>query len=88
MPRRARLDAFRSSTGTFGPALRPGPSVGMVHHVILRGMKRGQTVADGEDRESFLARLGLSLADAARLLGISTSESAKVVANAGRPSVH
>jgi len=29
---------FRTSSGTFGPALRPGLSAGMVHHVILRGM--------------------------------------------------
>jgi hypothetical protein len=31
-------------------------------------------VAAREDRESFLARLGLSLADTARLLGVSTPE--------------
>jgi len=45
---------------------------GEPHHVILRGIERGQMVAAREDRESFLARLGLSLADVARLLGVST----------------
>ena len=44
---------------------------GTPHHVILRGIERGQIVADREDRESFLARLGLSLADTARPLGVS-----------------
>jgi len=29
---------FRTSSGTFGPALRPGLSAGTLHHVILRGM--------------------------------------------------
>jgi hypothetical protein len=48
----------------------------------------GGIVADREDRESFLARLGLSLADTARLLGVSTSGIAKAVARAKRPSVH
>jgi plasmid maintenance system antidote protein VapI len=43
-------------------------------------MEHGQMVADREDRESFLARLGLSPAEAARLLGVSTSEIAKAVA--------
>jgi hypothetical protein len=37
-------------------------------------MERGQIVADRQDRESFLGRLMLSLADTARLLGVSTSE--------------
>ncbi|MFI5341562.1 MAG: hypothetical protein ACHQ7N_17205 [Candidatus Methylomirabilales bacterium] len=61
---------------------------GTLHHVILRGIERGQIVADGEDRESFLARLGLSLAATARLLGVSTSGVAKAGARAERPSVH
>ena len=61
---------------------------GTPHHVILRGMEHGQMVAAREDRESFLARLGLSLADTARLLGVSTSGIAKAVARAERPSVH
>jgi hypothetical protein len=56
--------------------------------VILRGMEHGQIVATREDRESFLARLGLSLADAAWLLGVCTSGIAKAVARAERPSVH
>ena len=61
---------------------------GTVHHVILRGIERGQMVAAREDRESFLARLGLSLAETARQLGVSTSGIAKAVARAERPSVH
>jgi hypothetical protein len=32
---------------------------GTPHHVILRGIERGQIVVDRGDRESFLARLGL-----------------------------
>ena len=55
---------------------------GEPHHVILRGIERGQIVVDRGDRESFLARLGLSLADTARLLGVSTSGIAKAVARA------
>ena len=31
---------------------------GTVHHVILRGLERGQIVADAQDREAFVARLG------------------------------
>jgi hypothetical protein len=50
--------------------------------------EHGQMVAAREDRESFLARLGLSLADTARQLGVSTSGIAKAVARAERPSVH
>jgi DNA-binding CsgD family transcriptional regulator len=61
---------------------------GTLHHVILRGMERGQMVAAREDRESFLARLGLSLADTARQLGVSISGIAKAVQRAERPSVH
>jgi lambda repressor-like predicted transcriptional regulator len=48
-------------------------------------MEHGQMVAAREDRESFLTRLGLSLADAARQLGVSTSGMAKAVARAERP---
>jgi len=59
---------------------------GTPHHVILG--EHGQMVAARGDRESFLACLGLSLADTARLLGISTSGIAKAVARAERPSVH
>lgn len=40
MPRQPRLDAFRSSSGTFGPALRPGSSTGALHHVMLRRIER------------------------------------------------
>jgi putative transposase len=31
---------------------------GTLHHVILRGIERGQIVADRQDREAFVARLG------------------------------
>ena len=31
---------------------------GTLHHVILRGSERGQIVADRQDREAFVARLG------------------------------
>jgi len=31
---------------------------GTLHHVMLRGIEGGQIVADREDREAFLARLG------------------------------
>ena len=57
---------------------------GTPRHVILRGSGRGQIVADREDRESFLVRLGLSLADTARLLGLSTSGIAEALERAER----
>ena len=50
--------------------------------------EHGQMVAAREDRESFLARLGLPLADRARQFGVSTSGIAQAVARAERPSVH
>jgi len=31
---------FRSSSGTFGPALRPGSSTGTLNHVMVRGIER------------------------------------------------
>ena len=31
---------------------------GTLHHIILRGLERGQIVADAQDRAAFLARLG------------------------------
>jgi hypothetical protein len=58
------------------------------HRTTSSSGEHGQMVAAREDRESFLARLGLSLADTARLLGVSTSGIAKAVARAERPSVH
>ena len=58
------------------------------HRTTSSSGEHGQMVAAREDRESFLARLGLSLADAARLLGDSTSGIAKAVARAERPLVH
>jgi len=45
-------------------------------------------VAALKDRESFLARLGLSLADTARMLGVSISGIARAVARPEQPSVH
>ena len=50
--------------------------------------EHGQMVAAPEDRESFLARLGLSLADTARLLGVSAPGIAQAVTRAERPSLH
>ena len=44
------------------------------------GLKHAQIVAAGKNRESFLGRLGLSLAAKARLLGLSTSGIARAVA--------
>ena len=41
-------------------------------------------MADREDRENFLVRLGLSLADTARLLGLSTSGIAEALERAER----
>ena len=58
------------------------------HRTTASSGEHGQMVGAREDRESFLARLGLSLADTARLLGVSTSGIAKAVARAERPSVH
>jgi len=58
------------------------------HRTTSSPGEHGQMVAAREDRESFLARLGLFLADTARLLGVSTSGIAKAVAGAERPSVH
>jgi hypothetical protein len=57
MPRQPRLDPFRSSSGTLGPALRPGSSTGTLHHVIVRGLERRAIFRDEEDRADFVARL-------------------------------
>jgi hypothetical protein len=59
---------------------------GTVHHVIPRGLERGQIAADGEDGESVLARLGPSLAEAARQPSISPPGIAK--AHVERSRVH
>ena len=40
MPRQARLDAFRPSSGIFDSALRPESSTGTLHHVMVRGLER------------------------------------------------
>ena len=58
------------------------------HSTTSSSGEHRQMVAAREDRESFLARLGLPLADTARLLGVSTSGIAKAVARAEPPSVH
>jgi len=133
---------FRTSSGTFGPALCPGLSAGTLHHVILRGMDErilgsgpfvARMLAAGDARQQtpqarghrlrqaqalmrqrcrreqvgleelrmgsrrrriaavrarlavdLVTRLGLSLADAARQLGVSTSGTAKALARAER----
>ena len=118
MPRQPRRDPFRSSSGTFGPAPRPGSSTGTLHPVIVRGLEqragcraardRGDLVAPPTARaaarghrglakcreecpdatycvpHSGLARqlvagLGLSLAQAARHLGVSTAAISKIL---------
>jgi hypothetical protein len=68
--------------------LRPEPSAGTFDDVIPRRLERGDIAADGQGRADFLAQLALSLAEAARQLGVSTSGIAKAVARAERPSVH
>jgi len=66
MPRQARLDA-----------------PGTLHHVIVRGIERRTIVDDDTDREEFVDRMGkiafvlvveegMSMADTARLLGVTT----------------
>ena len=51
--------AQSSQEGTFGmPRQARLDTPGTLPHVILRGMERGQIVADREDREAFVARLG------------------------------
>jgi len=54
-----------------------------VHHVILRGLERGQIVADAQDREAFVARVGALAAATGTTLyvwGIAPRQAA-----AGRP---
>ena len=56
---------------------------GTVHHVILRGLERGQIVADAQDREAFVARVGALAAATGTTLyvwGIAPRQAA-----AGRP---
>jgi DNA-directed RNA polymerase specialized sigma24 family protein len=71
MPRRARLDA-----------------PGTLHHVIVRGIEKRRIADDDQDRKLFVKRelacrltaeLGLSFAETARLLGVSTSAVAKIM---------
>jgi hypothetical protein len=59
-----------------------------VHHVIPWGLERGQIVADGQDRDSVLARLGLSPAEAAQQPWVSSSGIAKAVERAERRELH
>ena len=58
------------------------------HRTTSSSGEHGEMVAAREDRESFPARLGHSLAETARQLGVSTSGIAKVLVRADRPSVH
>jgi hypothetical protein len=83
--------------GWMPSGLRPEPSVPLYVRDLrpawcttssAGGLEHGQMVAAREDRESFLGRLGLSLAATARLLGLSTSRIAKAAARAERPSVN
>jgi len=55
MPREPRLDPFRSSSGTFGPAPRPGSSTGTLHHVILWGLEQRAGFRGDRDRGNFVA---------------------------------
>jgi uncharacterized protein (UPF0548 family) len=55
MPRQPRLDAFRTSSGIFDPALRLGSSTGTLHHVIVRGLERRAIFRDDQDRADFVA---------------------------------
>ncbi|MGD0264744.1 MAG: hypothetical protein ABSD47_07275 [Candidatus Methylomirabilota bacterium] len=61
---------------------------GTVRHVNPQVLGRAHVVADGEHGKSVLARLRLSLAEAARQLGVSTSGTAKAAAKAERRKVH
>ncbi len=54
---------FRSSSGTFGSALRPESSTGVLHHVMVRGIERRAIIRTDADREDFVARLA-ALAEA------------------------
>jgi len=81
--------------GWMSSGLRPEPSAPLsvrdfqpARCTTSSSGEHGQMVAAREDRESFLARLGLSLADTVRQLGVSASGIAKAVARAERPSVH
>ena len=74
MPRRARLD-----------------SPGTLHHVIVRGIEKRRIVDDDQDRKNFISRLGklakefvqdygISMAEVAQRLGVSTSAISKMMA--------
>jgi len=55
MPRQPRLDPFRSSSGTLGPALRPGASTGTLHPVIVRGLEQRAGCRAARDRGDLVA---------------------------------
>jgi hypothetical protein len=59
-----------------------------VHHIIPWGLERGHIVADGQDCDSVVARLGLSSAEAAQQPWVSSSGIAKSVETAERREVH
>ena len=61
---RSRQEA---ETADASPGAARCPGTG--HHVILRGLERGQIVADAQDREAFAGRLG-ALAAAAGTMGL------------------
>ena len=68
MPRQARLDAFRSSSGIFDSALRPESSTGTLRHGMVRGIERTTIFRDDTDRTDFVARLA-ALAESGALTG-------------------
>ena len=56
---------------------------GTLHHVILRGIERGAIVTDETDRAHLCTRLGLSMAEVARRLGVTTSAISRAVRRPG-----
>jgi hypothetical protein len=63
---------FRSSSGSFGPALRPGSSTGVVHYVMLRRIERhGPAVQEAENRLNTPRSSEIAFA---RLIGVSLRE--------------
>jgi len=57
MPHRPRLNAFRTSSGTFGSALRPESSTDTLQHVMVRGLECRRIFQDDADRADFVGRL-------------------------------
>jgi YD repeat-containing protein len=54
-PRQPRRDPFRTSSGTLGPALRPGASTGALHAVIVRGLEQRAGFRDARHRGACVA---------------------------------